>query len=422
VTPLKLERPPLQRLLAAVGVALCMAVPGWAHAKPPLKHPLILVSIDGFRPDYLDRGVTPVMSALAREGVRGAMHPSFPALTYPNHYTLVTGLRPDHHGVVDNVMEIPSIDPKPFTMMSPAMVGDRRWWDGGEPIWVTANNQGLRTATLFWPGSEAPIHGVRPTYWKLFQHDMTASARVDQILAWLDLPAAQRPSLLTLYFDVVDTAGHAGGPAGQGVNRAAADVDAAIGRLMAGLKARGLSEANVVIVADHGMADIGPDRVVRLEDLMPASSFRAVTTGAVADIEPAPGQEPAVEAALLAAHDHMQCWRKGEIPERFHYGAHARIPPIVCLAQTGWQIVDQKRMAEKPVVQGGAHGFDPTALEMQAVFIAHGAAFRQGVTLPVFDNVSLYPLLARVLAIRPRANDGAMGDVAGAFRPTGDGR
>jgi predicted AlkP superfamily pyrophosphatase or phosphodiesterase len=387
-----------------------------AAARPHVPPTLILISIDGFRADYLDRGITPNLSALARGGVRGSIHPSFPSLTFPNHYTLVTGLRPEHHGIVDNVFEDRAISDQPFSMHTEAMVTDPRWWDQGEPLWVTARNQGLKTAAMFWPGSEAPIHGVMPNAWKPFDFKMPSNARVDQVLAWMAAPPAVRPRFVTLYFDIVDTAGHHGGPGGQEVNTAIGQADAAIGRLLNGLKAQGLENTNIVVVADHGMADVGPDRVVYLDDLLPQASFRAVAIGPVASVIPTPGHEAEVEGALVGQHDHFACWRKGEMPERLHYGHNPRIPPIVCLGQTSWVLVTHARTVDHPVVQGGAHGFDPAALEMQAVFVAHGPAFRKGVTLAAVDNVDVYPLMARVLHVRPRPNDGRLSEVIGVLR------
>lgn len=172
---------------------------------------LLLISIDAYRDDYLDRGLSPTLAMLAKNGVQAAsMQPSFPTLTFPNHYTLVTGLRPDHNGIVDNTMFDPRLGK--FSLGNHKAVGDGRWWNEATPIWVTADQHGLRTATMFWPGSEAEIHGYRPDYWKPFKDSLTADQRVDQVLAWLDLPPATRPRFLTLYFDAVDHAGHKYGP------------------------------------------------------------------------------------------------------------------------------------------------------------------------------------------------------------------
>ena len=378
-----------------------------AFASPAAARPLtILVSIDGFRADYLDRGVTPVLSGLAASGARAAMRPSFPSKTFPNHYTLVTGLRPDHHGIVDNNMEDPEIPGVSFKMSNQDAVADRRWWDGGEPIWVTAERAGIRTATMFWPGSEAPIHGVRPGLWVHFDPSRTSAQRVDQVLTWLDLPAAERPQLVTLYFDEVDTAGHYFGPDSQELNDAAARVDQALGRLTEGLKARG-ETANIIVVADHGMADVSEERRLVIDDLLPAGAapVRALGQGAFMTLYPAPGHEAEAQAALVGEHPHLTCWKKGHFPARFHYGQNSRVAPIFCLPQTGWEIFSRDA---KPSKEKGTHGFDPYAPEMAAVFVASGPAFRPGVWLKTFDNVDVYSLLARLVGVKPQPSDGSL--------------
>ena len=373
-------------------------------ASPAAARPLtILVSIDGFRADYLDRGVTPVLSGLAAAGARAAMRPSFPSKTFPNHYTLVTGLRPDHHGIVENNMEDPAIPGVTFKMSNQDAVVDRRWWDGGEPIWVTAERAGIRTGTMYWPGSEAPIHGIRPSLTLHFDASKPANDRADQVLAWLDLPAGERPEFVTLYFNDVDTAGHYFGPDSPEVNAAATHVDQALGRLVEGLKARGV-EANIVVVADHGMAALSDDRRLFLEDLLPQGMAppRALGWGAFMTLYPAAGQESATDEVLVGVHPHVTCWKKGHFPARFHYGFNPRVAPIFCLPQTGWTLTSKAM----PDHEKGTHGFDPYSPEMAAVFVASGPAFRPGVRLKTFDNVDVYPLLARLVGVTPQRNDG----------------
>lgn len=393
---------------------LALVLTACAHTPAPTAaRPLtILVSIDGFRADYLDRGVTPVLSALADQGARATMRPSFPSKTFPNHYTLVTGLRPDHHGIVENNMEDPAIPGVVFKMSNQQAVVDRRWWDEGEPLWVTAENAGIRTATMFWPGSEAPIHGVRPSLFLHFNQAVLAPARADQVLAWLDLPAAARPRFVTLYFDDVDTFGHQFGPDSPEVNAAAGRVDAALGRLVDGLKARGI-EANLVVVADHGMAKLSPDRRLVIDDLVPASSIRILSGGAFMTLYPVAGHEREVERLLVGRHDHLTCWKKGHFPGRFHYGTNPRVAAIFCLPDTGWTINNRGYKPGWPEL--GTHGFDPYSPEMAAVFVASGPAFRRGVTLPTFDNVDVYPLLARLVGVAPQRNDGRLGPVKAAL-------
>lgn len=393
----------MARNAAILVAALLVLLSACATAPGPAPRPLvILVSIDGFRADYLQRGVTPALSRLAQEGASGAMRPSFPSNTFPNHYTLVTGLRPDRHGVVDNTMIDAAIPGVTFSMANKAAVTDARWWDGATPVWVSAERAGLSAATLFWPGSEAAIGGVRPGRWLPYDQTLPAPARVDRVLAWLDEP--DPPAFVTLYFDAVDTAGHRGGPDSEMLTASLIEADAAIARLRAGLEQRGLwSRTNLVVVADHGMAALSPERVLILEDLVPAAAGRARTWGSFVTIDPVAGHEADLDRALLRPHEHLQCWRKGEAPRRFHYGAHRRVTAIVCLAETGWT-VEPRVSAKTP--RGGAHGFDPAAPEMAALFLAHGPAFRAGARPPVFDNVDVYPLLMRLLGLRAEPNDG----------------
>lgn len=373
----------------------------------------ILVSIDGFRADYLDRNATPVMSKLAREGVRGSMRPSFPSVTFPNHYTLVTGKTPDHNGIVNNRMEDVQ-RPGVIFSMSPNVASDAYWWSQATPIWVSAERQGIKTGTMFWPSSDYELQGVRPSKWRLFDEELPSFARVDQLLGWLDAPVSERPKLLTLYFDMVDTAGHHYGPDAPETVSATAEIDAAIGRLVDGLGGRGIA-ANLVIVADHGMANVSEQRIMDMRQMVSSDVARVLWDGQTAGIYPAAGRVADAERALLGRKEHGECWRKGEMPARFGYGTNARIPPIVCLADMGWTYRNRP-LAPDAAPYRGAHGFDPDTPEMAAVFIAHGPAFRAGARLAKFPNVSVYPLLAKLAGVTPEANDGSLTDTASALR------
>jgi predicted AlkP superfamily pyrophosphatase or phosphodiesterase len=402
--------------LAALALALVLAGcanlggPPGARPKPAAQRvPLILISIDGFRADYLDRGQTPTLSAMAREGVRArAMRPSFPSVTFPNHYTLVTGRRPDAHGIVANTMEDPVLGR--FRIRDPAAVTDRRWWDDSTPLWVTAKQQGLRTATMFWPGSEAAIQGVRPDEFRKFEYGLPAATRVDTVLGWLDQPVETRPDFVTLYFEAVDSAGHEHGPDSPEVAEALRATDAALLRLRKGLQARGVN-ANIVVVSDHGMA--AANTQILLDDIVDVAKIRTVTEGAYTGIQPGPGFDAAVEAGLLKRAPHHQCWRKEKLPARFGFGRHRRVPAIICLTDPGWTLATKARSSNP---DKGEHGHDPAHPSMEALFVASGPAFRRGVTVPAFDNVDVYPLTARVLGVRPEPNDGDLNELRRALR------
>jgi predicted AlkP superfamily pyrophosphatase or phosphodiesterase len=402
----------LGRLLALVFACLFGFSASAAEPPRPSRPPLILISIDGYRTDYFDRGLTPTLAALAADGVRAAqgIRPSFPSLTFPNHYTLVTGLYPDHHGIVDNTMDDPRINPDShFTMSNYAAVSDPRWWSEAKPLWVTAKEQGLRTATMFWPGSEAAVAGVRPDHWAHFDAALKPDRRVDIVLDWLDEPPEKRPEFITLYFDAVDHQGHWYGPDSPEVNQALRDTDTAIARLLDGLKSRGLLDrTNVVVLADHGMAATSLDRIVFLDELKPTGGFKFLTGGPTAGLAP---KSRAAERAVLGRHPHMSCWRKSNLPARLHYGTNRRVAPVVCLADAGWVLTTHEYRATHRF-SVGEHGYDNADPAMRALFVAHGPAFRRGLLTPVFDNVDVYPLLARVLGVRPEPSDGDLAHVA----------
>ena len=382
-----------------------------AASRRPL--PLLLISIDGYRYDYIDRGFSPTLVMLARSGVQAAsMQPSVRSLTFPNHYTIVTGLRPDHHGVVHNDMFDPRLGK--FAQNNRQAVDDGRWWAQGTPLWETADRHGLRTATMFWPGSEASIHGYRPDYWLPFNFRMTADQRVDQILAWLDLPAAQRPDFLTLYFDKVDHNGHRHGPDSAQVDAALAGTDAAMARLVSGLKRRGLFERmNIIVLADHGMASTPLQNSVLIDRLIPLNQVQVVSTDILAGFNPRDGSAraaaefAAIEHQLEQPQQHMHCWDKTRVPKRYAYGHNPRIPQLLCLADVGWRITTTWKLAHhrKPI-SIGEHGYDNADPRMQALFVAHGPAFRVGARVPAFPNVDVYPLMAHLLGLPAQPNDG----------------
>lgn len=373
----------------------------------------VLIGIDGFRPDYLNRGITPRLSALAANGASGAMRPSFPTKTFPNHYAIVTGKVPDHNGIVGNSMIDPRRPGVTFSMGNARQALDSFWWDEAEPVWVTAERAGIRTATMFWPGSEVAIRGIRPRDWLRFDQNVSNVQRVNGLLDWLRRPAAIRPAFATLYFDTVDTQGHRFGPDSDELNAAVAEVDARIGELVDGAAAMGVP-LNLVIVADHGMRQVDEARVIQLDDLIDRDSYIAVEAGPYAAIEPVTGTDERVAAALLVPHDHMTCTRKADLPARLRYGSNPRVAAIICLADNGWTILSGEPAYP---VTGGAHGYDNADPEMLALFIAHGPAFAQGARMAVFDNVAIAALLRAVLGLPEDAEaDGKLTDVRPALR------
>ena len=368
--------------------------------------PLLLISIDGLHPDRINPADSPNIARLAATGVHARwMTPSYPSLTFPNHYTIATGLRPDRHGIVHNSMHDDELGV--FRLSDRDAVGTSDWW-GGEPIWVGAEKAGLPTATMFWPGSEAEVAGVRPTRWNLYDESVPAAARAAPVAGWLLAPAATRPRLATLYFHAVDSAAHAHGPDSTEARAALVDIDAAIGQLLGQLERGGrLDHTNIILVSDHGMAPVPPGQQVSVGDMVTMEQARITSIGQVVQVQPEPGHVAEVEARLLGRHDHYECWRREALPARWHYGTHPRIPAIVCQMDEGWDALPPQVLVAR--AQGGtrgSHGYDPALPSMRAVFIASGPAFRQGAVIDPIDNVDVYPLMVRLMGIPAADHDG----------------
>jgi predicted AlkP superfamily pyrophosphatase or phosphodiesterase len=394
-------------LLLALACALVGVAPT-AQRRPDPEPIVILVSFDGWRWDYVDRVRAPNLKELASRGVRATeLIPSFPSFTFPNHYTIVTGLYPEHHGIVANTMTEPGF-PERFTMSSETS-RDARWW-GGEPIWVTAVRQGLRASAMFWPGSEVAVSGVRPTYWVPFDDTVPNAERVARSLGSLALPESQRPAFLTLYFSEVDHAGHDAGPDSAELLTAATHLDEALGELIDGVKRLGLADrTTVVVVSDHGMTPVADDRLIFLDDYVDASVVDVVETGALLQLAPRSGTVDAIYRQLHGKDPHLTIYKREELPGRYHYRNNPRIQPIVGILDEGWLVTTHEAEAKrKPDARPrrGAHGYDTRLRSMHGLFVAAGPPIRRGLVVAPFENIHIYNLLCAVLKLTPARNDG----------------
>lgn len=382
-----------------------------AHPQPQVD-PVILISIDGFGWDYPEKTETPNLDYLAKHGVRaGSLISCFPTKTFPNHYTIVTGLYPENHGIVANNMFDPATG-EYFSLGRNEAIHDPKWW-GGEPIWVTAEKQGLTAACFFWPGSSTKINGTLPTYWYEYDGSVPNEARIEQVLQWLELPEAQRPDFITTYFSFVDDAGHDGGPDSPEVIAAIAYADSLVGMLLERLRVRDLlEEVNLILVSDHGMCEISADRTIFLDDYIDLAEVEVVDWNPVAAIRPTNMTVEEIYAKLKDAHPHLQVYRKAEIPERWHYSEHRRIMPIIAVADEGWSIISRETFEKRPYyATGGNHGFDNRLQSMGAYFAAHGPAFKSGLTMEPFQNIHIYELMTHILDLQPAPNDGSIDSV-----------
>jgi predicted AlkP superfamily pyrophosphatase or phosphodiesterase len=400
-------------LLAGVLAALVISIAGQSKVIKDLRPTVILISIDGFRYDYLDKYQPPSLRSLARDGVRAKwMIPSFPTKTFPNHYTIATGLYPQNNGIVENSVFDKSTGVT-FSMSNREEVQNGRWWLG-EPIWITAEKQGQKTAPFFWPGSEAKISGTGPTYWKPYDGNVSDDSRVDQVLSWLDLPLGKRPTFLTLYFSDVDNAGHEFSPDSNETRDAVLKVDGELARLVDGLKSRAVfSQVNLIIVSDHGMATQDPKNTIILDELFDTNlAVKVLWSGEIVSIFPKEGNEDTVFKTLKAKlPSQAKVYRKAEMPARFHYSNSPRIAPLLVLPAEGWTLTTRERFEEAKAkgrsngLRGG-HGYDNALTSMRAIFIAHGPAFKKGVVLEPFENVQVYNVMAKILGLKPAPNDG----------------
>jgi predicted AlkP superfamily pyrophosphatase or phosphodiesterase len=387
-------------------LALLLAVPA-CRTVPALPDTVLLISVDGMRYDDLDLVPLPNVGRLLAHGVRAPLVPVFPSKTFPNHYSIVTGLYADQHGIVANTMYDPDLDAW-FRMTDRGAVADGRWW-GGEPIWVTAERNRIRAAPLFWPGVEAEIGGIRPSYWLPFDDRMPNERRVTQVLEWMDLPEGERPGFVTTYFSAVDVANHDHGPQSAEVKAALVATDRLIGMLLDGLDARGLLDRTaVLLVSDHGHAARSPDQVIILDDLLPPGLADVVDWSPVLQLRPRPGLVDSVSRLLAGRHPHLRVYRKADIPARWHYQASPRIQPIVAVADEGWEISSRNWHDRHPhAFAGGSHGWDPDLPDMWGVFVASGPWFRAQSRGTPFRNVHVYDLLCRLLGIPPAPNAGS---------------
>jgi predicted AlkP superfamily pyrophosphatase or phosphodiesterase len=368
------------------------------------------VSLDGWRWDYATRAKVPHLQAVASRGLRAeGLIPAFPSITFPNHYTIVTGLWPEHHGIIANTMVDPRI-PERFSMTSEA-VRDERWW-GGEPLWATAIRQGRLAASMFWVGSEAPTNGYRPTYWKSFDDSVSNTDRVRQVLQWLALPPGQQPAFLTLYMSEADHAGHSFGPDSPQLAAALGHLDDAIGLLDDGIAQLDLADrTTLVIVSDHGMAPLIDGQVIFLDDYIDLSKVTVVTWSPVLELLPRGRSVDDLYQELHGKHRALAVYRREETPAQWHYRDNPRIPPIVGLADEGWQITSHERLANSEAAgtfTKGDHGYDPRLKSMHGLFVAAGPRVRQGV-VPEFENIEIYNFLCNILNLTPAANDGHQG-------------
>jgi predicted AlkP superfamily pyrophosphatase or phosphodiesterase len=392
----------------------------------------ILISLDGFRADFLNRKITPALNAFIASGVSPKyMLPSFPSVTFPNHFTLVTGLYPESHGVVSNQFWDPEFQEE-FWYTNVSVSMQPKWWNA-EPLWVTAEHQGVRSAIHMWPGSEAHIPDVEPTYMDKYNGTEALPRKVDSILRWLDMPGDDdaaadvhedlRPQFIATYVPNVDADGHLYGPNSTEIRATIADVDSMLTMLVEGLLARNLTEiVNMVIVSDHGMATTSTSRLVQLDDLIDMSLVDHIDGWPLRGLRlKNPGRDVPIlykelsqEAAKSGSFD---VYTLETMPERYHFTKNDRIAPLWIVPKTGWAVVEKSNFdvadalaTGKEYAPKGLHGYDHEHPLMRAIFVARGPAFphEPNSQVPIFQNVEVYNIMCDSLGIVPHPNNGTL--------------
>lgn len=369
----------------------------------------MLISVDGFSWDYLEKGYypTPILDGFRKKGVTAKLHPQFPTKTFPNHYSIITGLYPENHGIVGNIFWDPVME-KTFVFTSNASTADPQWW-GGNPFWNLANRSGLRTASYFWPGSETLIDGNQPNYWKSYDSSVSSIKRVEQVLAWLDLPSSRRPSFICMYFSDVDSAGHRYGPDSREVAEAIQELDGSLGTLFYGITAR-QSELDIqtIVVSDHGMQRIVD--AVFLDNYLDQATIDSCN---IPDMN-TPSiniwvDESRVDGIYQRLRDlkNAKAYLKDDIPAHLNFNNSRRIAPIFVIADIGYLITTTAIWRSRPtLLTGGSHGWDPSNPNMTGIFLASGSKFPQSSVVKSFQNTEVFNLLANVLSLTPTPNNG----------------
>lgn len=387
----------LYGILFLLGAGGMLPVAGQIPEKPYV----VLLSLDGFRWDFPDLHTTPHLNSIHADGVKAvSLIPCFPTKTFPNHYSIITGLYPDHHGIVANRFVDPNTG-KTFALSNAEKTNPVYY--GGTPFWVAAEEQGIRTASYNWAGSEVLIQGRQPSIWKQYSETVPLSQRIDTVIHWLQLPPEERPRFISVYFEQPDKTLHAVGPDAEEAGHIVRWTDSLVGLLYTKLKTLPFADSiNLLVVSDHGMTALSADRNVTLSDFIPPHWLAYPVTGSpVLFLKAAPGYYDSI-ATQIKKIPHTKGWASGRVPKKLRFGKNERSLDFTLVADKGWTIITHPN--QKP--ESGNHGYDNAIKDMHGIFYATGPAFRKNYTANTFRNVDIYELLARIYRIPIPANDG----------------
>ena len=374
-------------------------------------NPVLLISIDGFMNEYIERNETPNFDRFLADGVQAEyLIPVFPTKTFPTHWTIATGLYTENHGIIANSFYDYELEDRISFGTPESTPNDERWW-GGEPIWITAEKQGLTSATFFWPGSEASISGVQSTKWIDYDGSIPNTTRIDSVMTWMNPQGDVRADFGTLYFSFVDSRGHRYGPNSPEVDSAVIEMDEILGYLLEQIEINHLGETiNIILTSDHGMAELSDEKLIFLEDMINLDDVDIIDWSPVALIKPEEGKTEKIYNAIKENEQNYNVYLREELPERFRFSNHYRIPEIVMIADVGYTITNRP-FYELRGINAATHGYDNLEPEMLTFFAAKGPDFKAGEIVPAFESVHIYELMAHLLNLMPAPNDGNFEEV-----------
>ena len=364
-----------------------------------------MVSFDGFRHDFTSLTDTPNFDKLEEEGVKAdALIPVFPSLTFPNHYSIATGSYAGTHNITGNSFYDKKIRKK-YSLKKKETVQDAKFYKS-EPIWVTAERQGVKTASYYWVGSEAEIKGYSPSIFKYYDGSIPFKSRIDSVISWFQLPEKLRPQLIMLYFSEPDHTGHDWGVSTGEIVKSVKEMDDLLGYLLQKIKSLKIySNLNLIVVSDHGMTDVSIDRRIVLDDYISHLDYlyqNGRGTHVQFDMKRGKNKYKKKLYKELQQIPHCQVWKKKNIPERFHFNNN-NTGEFLLLADEGWLITTKSDMKKNKFTLGGMHGYDPQLQSMHGIFYASGVDFKSKLRIPPFENIHIYPMLCNILNIDPYA-------------------
>lgn len=371
----------------------------------------ILISFDGFRHDYMSRGITPNLQKVADNGVKAlSLMPVYPSKTFPNHTSIITGMYPENHGIISNTFYDPYFD-ETYKISDSTQVRNPRWYKG-EAFWETAQRNGIIAASFFWPGSEVNLEYRRPKYFKDYDHDYPYKLRVDGIIEWLKLPLNERPRFLTLYFDATDSYAHKYGTNSDSLNYAIKIVDGMAGYLMDQLsQIQLLDSTNLIFLSDHGMTEINNEKFVNLEDILGDEKVNYWNWSTFCLIQPEKERVEAVYNKLKANERHFKIYKKNEVPDFYRFSSSPLLSDLIVITELGWEAGDSS--AQKGFIawnSKGNHGYEKDALDMHGYFVAMGPSFRKNFKTGTLRNLDIYPLLCEIFNIPVRSGIDGKGE------------